>query len=99
NILILKSTLSIHLKESYDGKDMQRLTKIAKNDIPTILRRIDQFYHVFKRQWDIENKPFGFEHHSQRIGGLKQRLMQIKQELIDFIDGKTELIPALEERI
>src|SRR5690606_20991766 len=91
--------LSIRLKDSYDRKDMNTLVKIAKNEIPVILRRTDQFYKAFKKQWDMENKPFGFEHHSQRIGGLKQRLLRIKQELTDFIDGKVLLIPELEERV
>lgn len=99
DVLSTKSTLSIRLKEAYDLKDMKTLYDITYKEIPSTIRKIEQFYQAFYKQWHLENKPFGFEHHSHRLGGLKQRLTDIANELHDFINATNSQIPALEERI
>lgn len=99
DILSLKSTLSIRLKHAYDTKNMDTLIDITYQEIPSIIRKIEQFYQAFYKQWHMENKPFGFEHHSHRLGGLKQRLTDIANDLHDFINASNGQIPALEERI
>ena len=99
DVLSTKSTLSIRLKEAYDLKDMKTLYDITYKEIPNTIRKIEQFYQAFYKQWHLENKPFGFEHHSHRLGGLKQRLTDIANELHDFINATNSQIPALEERI
>lgn len=99
DVLSLKSTLSIRLKQAYDEKNLAVLYDITYQEIPMIIRKIEQFYQAFYTQWHIENKPFGFEHHSHRLGGLKQRLTDIANELHDFINATNSQIPALEERI
>jgi hypothetical protein len=99
DILSLKSTLSIRLKQAYDTKNIDILSAITYREIPSIIRKIEQFYQAFYKQWHLENKPFGFEHHSHRLGGLKQRLTDIANDLHDFINASNSQIPALEERI
>lgn len=94
-----KSTLSIRLKEAYDQKRLDVLSDIAYREIPNTIRRIEAFYQAFSKQWHIENKPFGFEHHSLRIGGLKQRLTDITNRLDDYIKGRVTEIPELKERL
>lgn len=99
DVLSTKSTLSIRLKKAYDLKDMVALYDITYREIPATIRKVEQFYQAFYKQWHLENKPFGFEHHSHRLGGLKQRLTDIANELHDFINSTNSQIPALEERI
>lgn len=94
-----KSTLSIRLKEAYDQKNISLLSDLAYKEMPGIIRKIEAFYQAFSKQWHLENKPFGFEHHSHRIGGLKQRLTDIANRLDDFIQGRGHGIPELEERL
>ena len=48
-------------------------------------------YTVF---WETENKPFGFEKHQVRLGGLKLRLEYTKNKIKAFCQGK---IPNIEE--
>lgn len=99
DVLALKSTLSIRLKKAYDEKNMSDLYDITYHEIPTIIRKIEQFYQAFYTQWHLENKPFGFEHHSHRLGGLKQRLTDIANMLHDYINATISHIPELDERI
>ena len=46
-----------------------------------------------------ENKPFGFEVHEIRIGGVLLRLKSCRQRIIDFCNGKIHSIDELEETL
>lgn len=94
-----KSTLSVRLKEAYEKKNIASLSDLSYKEIPNTIRKIEAFYQAFMLQWHKENKPFGFEHHSLRIGGLKQRLTDIANRLDDYIQGRVNDIPELKERI
>ena len=60
---------------------------------------MDEFYKNFRALWMRENKPFGFEVHDARFGGLKQRLTSCKERLEDYISGKIDRIEELEKEI
>ena len=47
----------------------------------------------------IENKPFGFEVQHQRLGGQLIRIGACKKRLVDYVNGKIDSIPELEEEI
>ena len=46
-----------------------------------------------------ENKPQGFISHDLRIGGLIQRLKSAELRICEYLDGKVENIPELEEPV
>lgn len=95
-VLSLKSDLGLRIREAYKDGDKATLEKIAKDEIPTLLIYVDDFYHVFEQQWNLENKSFGFEVQCIRIGGLKQRLAYTKDILERYLANEVTQIDELE---
>ena len=95
-VLALKSDLGLRIREAYKEGDKASLEQIAREDIPELLVRVDEFYHVFEQQWNRENKSFGFEVQCARIGGLKQRLGYAKDILERYLAHEVTQIDELE---
>jgi hypothetical protein len=64
-----------------------------------VLKHLDEFYEALRYQWYKENKPQGFEVQDHRIGGLRQRLLNGKRIIKDYLKGKTASIAELEEPV
>lgn len=94
----LKCDLGVRLRTAYRANDSGAL-KAAVDEIPVIIKLIEEFYDKFKLQWDKENKPFGFEVQDIRLGGLKQRLAHCREILIAYTEGRTTKIPELDQEI
>ena len=60
---------------------------------------VQKFLAAYRKQWDIENKPFGFEVTDGRIGFLLQRIDTAILKLKEYLEGKTESIPELNEEV
>lgn len=54
------------------------------------------FYVGIRKQWMKQNKPFGFEVHDLRFGGLLQRLEACRQTILLYLSGELERIDELE---
>ncbi|MBD5131782.1 MAG: beta-N-acetylhexosaminidase [Clostridiales bacterium] len=93
-----KYDFGMRARSAYARKDMAELKALA-DEIPTLVRLLDKFYKAFGEQWNIENKPFGFEIQDLRIGGLKQRMLHCRDILCDYTVGKTNEIAELETEI
>ena len=96
-VLALKAELGRDIKTAYDNGDKAKLKGIADETIPEIIKRTRDFISTFDYQWRKEYKPFGFETQCQRLGGLLYRLEYSAQRLNEYVDGKVERIPELEE--
>ena len=86
-------------KNIYKNYQMKNLENL-KSDVQMIEKTINElktFYDVYKNQWHLENKAFGFDVQIIRLGGLLKRLDYVKDVLLDFIGGKIEKIDELEE--
>ena len=97
-VLALKADLGIRLRGAYQHLEKENLAETCNTVIPELITRIDAFYEAFKKQWMFENKSFGFEVQTVRIGGLKQRLIDIQSYLKDYLDGKSRTIEELETK-
>lgn len=98
DLLSYKYGLGLRTREAYTTKDKEKMMLLLKNyDI--VLEKLEVFYSKFKEAWFKECKPFGFETHEIRIGGLKQRLISCKERLLKFIHGEIDFIPELEEEL
>lgn len=95
-VMAEKAELSVHLKEAYDKRDMAALKALTKS-LSSIIKNATAFYEAVKTQWDLENKPFGFEVQDIRLGGLIMRLKHVQARLKAFISGKCSVIEELEE--
>lgn len=96
-LLQKKAALGAEVHKAYAAKDRNRIRAIACDVIPDLLGNLDRFYQDFQTQWRRENKEYGFEVQSIRLGGLRQRLADTGKRLQDFADGRVDSIEELEE--
>ena len=97
-VMATKYELGRKTREFYQAGDKESLRLLVKQYEKTE-KKVQEFYLAFKNLWYTENKPFGFEIHDIRLGGLKQRLCACRQTLTDYLGGKIEKIPELEEKL
>ena len=95
-ILSDKYELGVRTRAAYKTGDKQELLRLAKEEYTRIERAIPVFLSAFNRQWMKENKPYGFDVHEYRIGGLLARTKSCKRRLIDYAEGRVDSIPELE---
>lgn len=97
-VLEKKYALGVQMREAYRAKDKEGLKKVLE-DLKETERRVARFARSFEAQWMKECKPFGFEKHDIRLGGLIYRLAHCRRVLEDYLRGKREVIEELEEDI
>ncbi|MBQ8294986.1 MAG: family 20 glycosylhydrolase [Clostridia bacterium] len=94
--LELKYDFGVRLRKAYNEGGRYALSAFI-DECDEMVLRIEKFYQAFKKMWDKENKPFGFEWHTLRIGGVLQRIKDCKQRLLSYQNGEVEKIDELEE--
>ncbi len=97
-VMETKYTLGVRTREAYKANDKSELKKIVK-DYDAAAKKVEAFYECFRNQWHKENKRFGFEKHSARIGGVICRLKDCRMILEDYISGGIDRIEELEQEI
>lgn len=96
-VLEKKAKLGVNIKNAYKANDKETLRKIATEDIPEAVKRLDVFFKAFDFRWKQENMPGGFEIHCGRIGAARYRMLYVADVLLDYCDGKTDCIRDLED--
>jgi hypothetical protein len=97
-VLSVKAELGVKTRKAYKEGSKAALTELL-SDYAKCIKLIGKFYESFRNQWFLENKPHGFDVQDIRLGGLIKRLSSCAQRLKDYIAGKTDSIPELEEEI
>lgn len=98
DVLTLKNDIGIRTRTAYRIKNMSGIWELIQ-EYRILTERIEVFYYAFRKQWFIENKPFGFEVQDARLGGLIQRTKSCMERLQMFADGAIQEIPELDEDI
>jgi len=96
-LLEKKCDLGIRIRKAYRNGDLAELRKLAREEIPEVIVRLDRFLEAFRDQWHRENKPFGFSTQEIRLGGLRQRLIGARLRLEQYAEGGVPSLPELEE--
>ena len=96
-LLELKLNLGNEIYHAYKQNDLQALHKIVNQILPELIKRIETFYNAFKKQWYLENHNQGFEVQAVRLGGLKQRVIDVREQLLAYQKGEVTKIDELEE--
>lgn len=96
DILADKAELGVKIKNAYDLKDDIQLKNIAETIIPKVILNVGKFRDLFEKQWNKENKIFGFEVMDIRFGGLIRRLMTAKERIEAYLNGEAFSLPELE---
>ncbi len=97
-VLELKAELGVKTRCAYKAKDMQELLRLAEVYKQTA-KRVKTFRNSFRKTYFQENKPYGWEIHEMRLGGLQARLTDCAERLIAYANKETEDILELEEDI
>lgn len=93
--MAIKYDLGYRARKAYQANNKKELQSVAQ-DFRTAEKRLDDFLSVSRNAWFTNNKPFGFEIHELRIGGLKTRLESCKARIEDYLSGNIEKIEELE---
>ena len=98
-VLQFKSDLGLRVREAYGKGDKAALKKLVEERFYPSIKRIDEFYKVFKAQWKKENKPQGFEVQDYRLGGLAKRMEHDIEVILEYVNGDVDKIEQLEEQL
>ena len=96
-LLEYKADFGVRLKKAYDKKNTVELERIA-SECDVIIERIKELCSAHKNSWMQYNKPFGWEVHDIRYGGLAYRFETAKERINDYLNGKIEKIEELEAK-
>ena len=97
SLLENKTDFGIRLKAAYDNSDRETLAKLlAECDV--IIEKIVALKDTHREAWMTYNKPFGWEIHDIRYGGLISRFETVKLRVDQYLSGEIESIAELEER-
>lgn len=94
--LELKYDFGVRLRKAYKAGKKRELTTFAEECVE-IVKRVEAFYEKLKTLWYKENKPFGFEVQTARIGAVIQRMKDCKTRIDDYAFGRIDKIEELEE--
>ncbi|MGN1023091.1 MAG: hypothetical protein ACI4OJ_06325, partial [Lachnospiraceae bacterium] len=97
-LLARKANLGVQLRRAYQAKNTAALARICAG-FPDLESRMKAFYEALKAQWMTENKPFGFEVQTIRLGGLSQRIRDTEGLLQDYLAGRIDRIEELGEEL
>lgn len=98
-VLAIKSELGVKTRAVYRSGDRAAIKKLVKREYLPLIAKLNEFYAAFKKVWDIENKPQGFEVHDYRVGGLIMRVRHAADRLLAYALGKESVLPELDETI
>lgn len=90
----------IRLNQTVDAAYASRAPQdfaAAGRQLKAVLRKLDRLHASFRRQWYRRNKPFGFETLQIRLGGQRQRLLELGTRLEDLAAGRCASIPELDD--
>ena len=97
--LEVKYELGVKTRAAYEAHDLDTLRTLAENDYVLAEKRINTFALTFEKQWFTDNKPCGFDVQDIRLGGIIRRTSACRRRILDYVNGKIDSIPELEEKI
>ena len=93
-----KVVIGKNIRQAYKDNNKKKLAELI-DELAVIKELVQKFHASFRKQWDKENKPFGFEVTDGRIGFLLQRIDTASLKLKEYLEGSVDNIPELEEDI
>ncbi len=97
DVLENKADFGVRLKAAYDAGDRATLGAMAE-ECDTVLAKLRTLRDAHRKVWLTYNKPFGFEAHDIRYGGLMSRFETAKVRIASYLAGEVESLPELEEK-
>lgn len=98
-VLSLKVGMHRRLSAAVRSGSKKRVAAIMKKDLPALRREVDTLWRLHRQLWLDLYKPFGLEVLEGRYGKLRTRLQTLADRLADFVAGRINEIPELEQRL
>lgn len=94
-----KVNLRRRLAAAYRQRDKKALRALRDKDLRRLRRAVAALWKHHRALWMANNKPFGWEVQEQRYGGLLARLDTVRDRVGDYLAGRIDAIPELQEKI
>lgn len=91
-----KADFGVRLTRAYQENDIKALAALA-TECDVIIEKVTVFRNAYRACWLAYNKPFGYEVHDVRLGGLSARFETAKARILAYVAGETDRIEELEE--
>jgi len=98
DVLSNKVCLGIDLRKAYKENNRAKLKELS-DKITVLLEQLERLNEAHRQQWNLENKPFGFDVVDGRNGYLKNRLISARLLINQYLTGKINRIEELELEI
>lgn len=95
SLLENKADFGVRLKKAYDSGDKETLAAMAQ-ECDVIIDKISALRKAHRASWMEYNKPFGWEVHDIRYGGMLMRFDTVKERILDYLSGAIDSIGELE---
>ncbi len=92
-----KADFGVRLKAAYDAGDRDALAAL-KAECAVMLDKLDVLRRAHRASWMRWNKPFGWEVHDIRYGGLAARINTCAERLGDYLEGRCDRLEELEAK-
>ena len=96
SLLENKADFGLRLKAAYDAKDKKVLAALA-DECEVIQEKVAALRNAHRKSWFTYNKPFGWEVHDIRYGGLLTRFDTVEMRIKAYLSGELDKIDELEE--
>ena len=93
-----KVMIGKNIRKAYKSNDKVALRNYVK-ELDIVKELTIKFLASYRKQWDKENKPFGYEITDGRIGWLIKRIDTAVSKLNEYLEGKVSNIPELDEEV
>jgi hypothetical protein len=97
-VLEYKAELGVYTRRAYQAGDKEALKALLPR-YEEASKRVKVLHKSMKAIWMRDNKPYGWEVQEVRFAGLASRLLDCKERIEEYLEGKVENIPELEEEI
>ena len=95
SVLVNKADFGVRLKAAYDAGDRETLAVMAE-ECELIREKLNVLRRAHRKAWMRYCKPFGWEVHDVRYGGLLMRFETAQERISDYLAGEIERIEELE---
>ncbi len=98
SVLECKADLGLKTRKAYRDKNKKELSALISLYTQAI-ERLDILHESFYALWHKENKPFGWEVHDLRLGGLQRRLKTCIKKIEAYLLGEENALEELDSAL
>jgi hypothetical protein len=98
-VLKIKAELGNKIRKAYLEHDKETLLEIANKTLFSLKTAVSELHVTHRNQWFSTYKAFGWEVLDLKYGGLLSRIDSVSIRLLDYCDGKIDVVDELEEEI